>query len=92
MGSEGWLESPVFQYFGGVGEDLDAGSNLFLLIYWKTGEKKMITSPISLVLSRMWTEWPAKRHDIAAPTPPRPAPTTIIFTLVSTEAMFWALL
>lgn len=34
------------------------------------------TSPISDVDSRTVTSWPASKIEIAAPSPPRPAPTT----------------
>ena len=36
-------------------------------------------SPISAVDSRMWTWWPASSMEMAAPRPPRPAPTMITF-------------
>lgn len=37
------------------------------------------TSAISGADSRTVTLWPARRMDIAAPSPPRPAPTTITY-------------
>ena len=35
------------------------------------------TSPISDVDSRTVTSWPVSKIEIAAPSPPRPAPTTM---------------
>lgn len=55
----------------------------------KEGRRERVTSPISVADSRMWTvELPARRHDMAAPTPPRPAPTMIIFMQFSRGLVF----
>ena len=43
-------------------------------------------SPISGVDSRMWTLWPARRIDMAAPRPPKPAPTMMTYQWALVEA------
>ena len=69
-----------------VGEDLNACSDLKCCKYFgffKACERgiggERCTSAISDADSRTRTEWPARRIEIAAPSPPSPAPTTITY-------------
>jgi len=64
-----------------VGENLDSCSDLGVVNWVWEEEGERCTSAISAADSRTNTEWPARRIEIAAPRPPRPAPTMITFQI-----------
>lgn len=77
---------PVFEEAAAIGCDLKAGANLCNLCcvnIWFPfcGSKRgtiFLTSEISFACSITRTLWPPMAQEMAAPSPPRPAPTMII--------------